>query len=307
MGASRRIQWLTWGGVTALVVLLLVSGSLLGGISSAPKPSAATASPSGRSDGHDPAHPGPSPSPVRLAGNRPDARTVPITGPNRPPLPTEPMGPFGSRVTTGLPDVALTFDDGPDPAWTPQVLELLRQYQIKATFCMIGINVEQFPDLVRQVVAEGHTLCNHSWSHDLRLGKRSPAWILADLSRTNDALHRAAPGAKISYYRQPGGIWTPGIVAAAASLGMSALHWQVDPQDWRKPAAGVISSTIIRNTRSGSIVLMHDGGGNRSHTIAALRSILPNLVGRFQLEALPPGVDPPRLYGIDLPLHPGQT
>jgi peptidoglycan-N-acetylglucosamine deacetylase len=311
VGASRKVGWFTWGGLTSLVVLLVVTGNVLGRMTDSAKPSTrGVAAPTertgaGYSDG-DPAHPGPSSSPLRLVADPPDVRT-PITGPNRPPLAPERMGPFGSRVTTGLPDVALTFDDGPDPNWTPRVLELLRQYQIKATFCVIGVNVARYPGLVRDIVAAGHTLCNHSWSHDLRLGSRSPDWILADLNRTNAAIHQAVPDAKISYYRQPGGFWTPRIVAAAASLGMSALHWQIDPQDWRKPGAAKILSTVITKTRPGSIVLMHDGGGDRSGTVAALHSILPNFVARFQMEALPPGVDPPRLYGIDMPLHPGQT
>jgi peptidoglycan/xylan/chitin deacetylase (PgdA/CDA1 family) len=307
VGASSRFGgWLLWGGIAALVAVLLLSGHFLGRMSSS-KPSASASPPAGNFAGGDDAHPRPSSSPIRLVANAPAARTVPITGPNRPPLPRERTGPFGSRVTTGVPDVALTFDDGPDPDWTPRVLEMLRKYQIKATFCMIGVNVEEFPGLVRDIAAEGHTLCNHSWSHDIGLGLRSPEWITADLGRTNAAIRRAVPGAKISYYRQPGGAWTPSVVAAAARFGMTALHWQVDPQDWRKPGAHSISSTVITFTRPGSIVLMHDGGGNRAGTTTALRSILPNLVARFQLEALPPGVDPPRLFGIDIPPHPGQN
>jgi peptidoglycan/xylan/chitin deacetylase (PgdA/CDA1 family) len=291
-------------GVTALVVLLLGSGHLLGRMSSRPS---AEPHPSQSVYANGDVAPNPSSSPMRLvAAPAPAARTVPITGPNRPPLPRERYGPFGSRITTGLPDVALTFDDGPDPDWTPRVLASLRQFHIKATFCLIGVNVQEFPYLVRDIVAEGHTLCNHSWIHDIGLGTRSPAWIRADLARTNAAIHRAAPGAKISYYRQPGGAWTPTIVSIAAQLGMSSLHWQVDPLDWTKPGAYAISSRVITATRPGSIVLMHDGGGNRSGTTVALRSILPNLAARFHLEALPPGVDPPKLYGIDLPLHPGQ-
>ncbi|NUT33824.1 MAG: polysaccharide deacetylase family protein [Hamadaea sp.] len=245
-------------------------------------------------------------APVRVAPIAP--RRVPITGPNRPPLPREVKGgPFGTRVTTGFPDVALTFDDGPDPDWTPRILAQLRAYRIKATFCMIGLNAAQFPQLVRDIAADGHTLCNHSWSHDMGLGLRTAEWILQDMRRTNDAIRRAVPNAKISYYRQPGGAWTPGVVAAATRLGMSSLHWDVDPQDWRKPSASSISFTIISATRPGSIVLLHDGGGNRLGTATAMRSILPNLVGRFHLAALPPGVDPPRLFGRDLPLHAGQT
>ena len=83
-------------------------------------------------------------------------------------------GPFGSLATTGTAAVALTFDDGPDPQYTPQVLALLREYEVKATFCVVGENAQSHPDLVQAIVAEGHTLCNHSWHHDVTLGSRSP-------------------------------------------------------------------------------------------------------------------------------------
>jgi len=235
------------------------------------------------------------------------AQVNPITGPNRPPLPAEKTGPFGSRITSGTADVALTFDDGPDPNWTPQVLELLRRYQVRATFCLIGVNVVAFPQLVRDIVADGHTLCNHSWDHNMRLGFLPREAIRADLARTNEAIMAAAPGSRVSYYRQPGGNWASPVVAVARELGMTSLHWTVDPQDWRKPGAGSISGTVCAGTTAGAIVLMHDGGGDRRGTVAALRTILPNLVRRFRLTPLPPGVDPPRWHGRELPLLPGQT
>ncbi|WP_051366823.1 polysaccharide deacetylase family protein [Hamadaea tsunoensis] len=305
----RRLGWLKWGGVLAIIAVLLGSGHMLGQMSSKSrtKPPAAGTHRNATADGITDTARQPEAAKPRLVAAPPLApRSVPITGPDHPPLPREPSGPYGSRITTGYPDVALTFDDGPDPDWTPQVLDLLARYHVKATFCLIGVNVVQFPALVRRIVAEGHTICNHSWIHDIALGTRTPEWIQADLRRTSDAIHAAAPDAKISYYRQPGGAWTPGIVAIATRLGMTPLHWQVDPRDWMKPGTGSILSTILGDTHPGSIVLMHDGGGNRSQSVAALRTILPNFVARFHLEALPPGVDPPKLYGIQLPLHAGQ-
>ncbi|GAA4726807.1 polysaccharide deacetylase family protein [Phytohabitans rumicis] len=231
----------------------------------------------------------------------------PITGPNRPPLPAERGGPYGSRKTTGTPEVALTFDDGPHPTHTPQTLALLRKYGIKATFCLVGVNVMAYPRLVRTIAADGHTLCNHSWRHDTKLGLRSRPDIRTDLLRTNKAIMAAAPGTRVSYYRQPGGAWTAAIVGVARELGMTSLHWTVDPQDWRKPGAGSIAGTVNASTTRGAIVLLHDAGGDRRGTVAALRSILPNLSHRFRLCALPPGVDPPRLHGRELPLKPGQV
>ncbi|HEX5597811.1 MAG TPA: polysaccharide deacetylase family protein [Micromonosporaceae bacterium] len=207
----------------------------------------------------------------------------------RTPLPAEPDGPFGSRQTTGSRQVALTFDDGPDPRYTPQALSLLRRHRVTATFCLVGQNAQAYPQLVRAIVADGHTLCNHSWNHDFKLGSRSPATIRADLVRTNKAIRAAVPNAQISYYRQPGGKWTARVVAVARDLGMTSLHWAVDPQDWRRPGATKISANVTANTTAGAIVLLHDAGGDRRGTISALRSILPNLTRRFELAALPPG------------------
>lgn len=293
-------------------VLSAVTGSMLAvGLTTFTRP-ATERSPVAASS---PAAP-PAASPQRPeSAEHPAALGQPVTGPNRPPLPLEKGGPYGSRQTTGSAKVALTFDDGPDPRYTPQALALLRRYHVKATFCLIGENARAFPQLVRQIVAEGHTLCNHSWRHDLRLGARPVGAIRTDLIATNKAIRAAVPGATISYYRQPGGFWTPTVVAVARELGMTPVHWAVDPQDWRRPGAGSIAGTVNAQTVRGSIVLLHDGGGDRRDTIAALGSILPNLTRRFSLAALPlgvvspqvnsPAVDPTRQYGLDMPLHPG--
>jgi peptidoglycan/xylan/chitin deacetylase (PgdA/CDA1 family) len=230
----------------------------------------------------------------------------PVTGPGRPPLPEDGDGPFGSTRNTGTSEVALTFDDGPDPQWTPQVLQLLKQYKVKATFCLIGANAEQFPHLVRAIAADGHSLCNHTWLHDLELGEKSRSVILADMQRTNDAIHAAAPHARVSYFRHPGGNWTEAAVSAAKSLGMTSLHWDVDPKDWLKPGARAIAAAVNSSAVPGAIVLLHDGGGDRRGTVEALRSILPHLTARLPLVALPAGIDPPRKHGRQLPVHLGQ-
>ncbi|TDC54285.1 polysaccharide deacetylase family protein [Micromonospora sp. KC207] len=198
-------------------------------------------------------------------------------------------GPFGTRVTTGSPGVALTFDDGPDPQYTPQVLALLRKYGVTATFCVVGENAQNHPDLIQAIVADGHTLCNHSWGHDELLGRRPTDVIRADLLRTNAAIRAAVPDASIAYFRQPGGAWTYRVVSVAEELGLIPLHWTVDPSDWRAPGAARIARTVSAETRPGSIVLLHDAGGDRQGTVDALNSLLPDLAGRFRLEALPTG------------------
>jgi peptidoglycan/xylan/chitin deacetylase (PgdA/CDA1 family) len=266
---------------------------LLAGVPATPTASAADG-PAG-STATDPATPSGTPTatdPAPTLTTDPHA-VDPHAEAEQPRLPAEPGGgPYGSRRTTGSPAVALTFDDGPDPNYTPQALAMLRSYRVRATFCLVGANVAKYPDLVRAIAADGHTLCNHSWSHDLALGSRSRSVILADLVRTNEALRAAVPGARIAYFRQPGGNWTAPVVTVAAQLGMTSLHWTVDPQDWRRPGVSSIATAVTSSTVAGAIVLLHDAGGNRQGTVSALRSILPNLTSRFELAALPAGADP---------------
>jgi peptidoglycan-N-acetylglucosamine deacetylase len=196
-------------------------------------------------------------------------------------------GPAGSINTTGSDAVALTFDDGPGGN-TGQVLDLLKQYGIHATFCIIGRVIADYsPDLIRRIVAEGHTLCNHTWTHDLNLRTRSEAQIRSELQRTNDAIHAIIPGAPIKYFRNPGGNFSPLTVSIAASMGMQSLDWNVDPADWSRPGTQSIINNVLTHTHAGSIVLMHDGGGDRSQTVQALRTILPNLLSRFTLVPMP--------------------
>ncbi|MEV0457045.1 polysaccharide deacetylase family protein [Catellatospora methionotrophica] len=285
--------------VTALVLVAVVGcgGFLLGNLAGTRSPTA------DRPGTAKPSRPGPK---ARLALPPLPARPQPVTGPGRPPLPAEQGGPFGSRMTTGTPEVALTFDDGPDETWTPQVLALLRDYGVRATFCMIGSQAARYPQLVRDVVADGHTLCNHSWSHDVWLGLRDEKTVLADLQRTSAALLAAAPNARISYYRQPGGNWSRTVVAAARRLGMTALHWRVDPHDWQDGPSYRIAADVTAQTRPGAIVLLHDGGGDRARTLSALRTILAYLITRVHLAPLPPGTEEPRSPGTDGSGQPGR-
>ncbi|XVU26511.1 polysaccharide deacetylase family protein [Actinoplanes sp. CA-054009] len=201
-------------------------------------------------------------------------------------------GPAGSRTMTGSKGVALTFDDGPDPATTPQLLKMLKQQHVKATFCLVGKNAAKFPDLVRQIAADGHTLCNHTWNHSLKIGKDPEAKIRSDLMRTNNAILRAVPNAKVKYFRAPGGNFTPRLVSVANKLHMSSIYWKLDPRDWdhKKGESSAahrarVISTIEKHTRPGSIILSHDYA--QPDTIAAYRTLLPFLRKRFQLIALP--------------------
>jgi peptidoglycan/xylan/chitin deacetylase (PgdA/CDA1 family) len=187
---------------------------------------------------------------------------------------------------TGSADVALTFDDGPDPTWTPQVLRLLRKYHVKATFCLIGVNVQAHPELVKKIVADGHALCDHTMHHDEHLKDKSHAAMLSDMRQTSALITKASGGVKPMYFRAPGGNWSPELVSAARSLGMASLGWQVDPRDWMKPPAGTIVARVRAATKPGSIILMHDGGGDRSRSVSALRTLLPGFTKKYQLVRL---------------------
>ncbi|GAA4566066.1 hypothetical protein GCM10023176_15470 [Micromonospora coerulea] len=223
------------------------------------------------------------PSPPAPKPTTTPRRTTPPK-PRLRPLPT--TLPAGLHRSTGDRAVALTFDDGPDPRWTPQVLDQLRAAHVTATFCVIGSQVKRYPELVARIAREGHQLCNHSWRHDINLGRRPVADIRADLLRTDKAIRAAVPKARIPYYRQPGGRWTPEVVAVARQLGMRSLHWSVDPQDWDHPTAQTIGKRVESAVRPGAIVLMHDGGGDRRPTLAACQHLIPELKRRYGISRL---------------------
>jgi peptidoglycan/xylan/chitin deacetylase (PgdA/CDA1 family) len=193
---------------------------------------------------------------------------------------------MGVKSLTGNAGVALTFDDGPHPVHTPEILALLRKYKIRAVFCVVGSEVRRYPQLTARIAREGHTLCNHSWRHELGLGSWPAPKIRDNLARTSAEIRRAVPGARIPYFRQPGGKWTPVGVRIARELGMVSLGWSVDPKDWEKPPPDVISSRVLALTTPGSVILLHDAGGDRSSTVAACRGLLPALKGRHKLVLL---------------------
>ncbi|HEY2792194.1 MAG TPA: polysaccharide deacetylase family protein [Micromonosporaceae bacterium] len=195
-------------------------------------------------------------------------------------------GPVGSQGSTGTRSVALTFDDGPGP-YTSQVLDLLDRYHVKATFCMIGRQIHAYRAVVKRMIKDGMTLCDHTWDHDEKLGNHSAKHIAQDMQRMIDAVHAIDKNATVTYFRNPGGNFTPGTVRISELLGMRPLYWHEDTQDWTRPGTAKIESTVLHQTRRDYIVLMHDGGGDRSETVAALRVLLPQLSHRFHLIALP--------------------
>ncbi len=180
--------------------------------------------------------------------------------------------------------IALTIDDGPSPLYTPQVLRLLRSYGVTATFCMVGIHVAAYPRLAAAVAAAGHTIANHTWTHaDLAA---LPAGAVYDQMALASRAIRAAAGVRPGLFRAPYGFWSAEVIALCEQMRMVPLAWSVDPRDWSRPGVRHIVGTIMATTRPGSIIIEHDGGGNRSQTVAALRIVLPRLLNqgyRFQV------------------------
>ncbi|MFI6358430.1 polysaccharide deacetylase family protein [Streptomyces sp. NPDC050743] len=171
--------------------------------------------------------------------------------------------------------VNITIDDGPDPSWTPQVLQVLRENGVKATFCMVGPQAQAHPELVRQVVAAGHRLCDHTVSHDTTMDKKSEAYQSQQILEAERQITQASGGVRPMYYRAPGGAFTPYSRHLAASHGMRPLGWNVDSKDFERPGTNTIVATVQRELSNGPTILFHDAGGDRSQTVAALRTLLP--------------------------------
>ncbi|XVV11818.1 polysaccharide deacetylase family protein [Actinoplanes sp. CA-131856] len=218
-------------------------------------------------------------------------------------------GPGASLRTTGTEAVALTFDDGPDPVQTPKILALLAKNDVKAVFCLVGSQVKKHPEIVRQIVDAGHTLCNHTWDHSLKIGKDKPEKIKADLDRTNAAIRAAVPGAEIPFFRAPGGNFTDRLVAVAGGAGMTSIYWEVDPRDWDHPEGETAAQHVARviaevqkSVKPGAIVLSHDFG--QPDTIVAYEKLLPWFKANFTL-GLPqiPG-PPPSALPTEAPAAP---
>ena len=181
-----------------------------------------------------------------------------------------------THVPCGAADVALTIDDGPDPTWTPKVLALLASLDVRATFCVIGRQAKQYPRLVADVVQAGHAVANHTYTHRF-LVDATPRQISSEISRATDAVV-AATGVRPTHFRAPGGEWSSAVIAECRAQGLKPLDWSVDPRDWSRPGTASILNTIMTRTAPGSIILEHDGGGNRSQTLRALTVALPRLL-----------------------------
>jgi len=165
--------------------------------------------------------------------------------------------------------VYLTFDDGPGPA-TPEVLALLAQHHVTATFFVTGANASTNPQLLAAIRAAGHAVGDHTWDHP-QLTTLSASGVIDQLTRTEAVI------GKTRCVRPPYGDTSPTIAGIIARRGERQILWDVDPKDWSRPGADVIADRVMSQVQPGSIVLMHDAGGDRSQSVAALRIILDRL------------------------------
>jgi len=175
--------------------------------------------------------------------------------------------------------VAITFDDGPDPRWTPKILDILKAANVKAAFFLVGVNAERYPGLVRRIVNEGHEIGNHTYYHP-NLALCWPEHVRLELNATQ-LLLETITGRATTLFRPPYAADTdPSQVSELAPLQIAQeLNYlvvleSIDPQDWAKPGADIILQRVKQQRRDGSIILLHDAGGDRSQTVAALPRIL---------------------------------
>jgi peptidoglycan/xylan/chitin deacetylase (PgdA/CDA1 family) len=188
------------------------------------------------------------------------------------------------------PALALTFDDGPHRKWTPKLLDLLERLDVRATFFMIGQQVQAFPALAKRARDGGHSVQNHTWSHPRNLKVASDAELAAELKRASDAIENAV-GRRPVCLRPPYGLTDRRVASAAKSQGMGIQLWTIDTLDWRAGAtADTITAAVTKGLAPEAVSLMHDGGGPRAKTISAVERVITQIRadGKYRFEKLCP-------------------
>ncbi|MFG2456203.1 polysaccharide deacetylase family protein [Streptomyces sp. NPDC048523] len=206
-------------------------------------------------------------------------RLQPLTGygpPHNAPRKTlvrhEPLLKVSGRGRT----MVLTFDDGPDPRYTPHILDTLAEYDVRAMFFVCGEMAVDNQDLLARMADEGHIVGNHTWSHPL-LTRLRRSRIRSEMERTSDVIEDAY-GERPEWFRAPYGAWNRAAFQLGAELGMEPLAWTVDTLDWTTPGTRRIVGAVEHGAAPGVVVLSHDAGGDRSQSVRALRAYLPQLI-----------------------------
>lgn len=177
--------------------------------------------------------------------------------------------------------IALTFDDGPSFDLTPQILDVLKQYDAKATFFVLGNRIDRHKDIVLREVMEGHEIGNHTFNHAFFNHHLSKNRISREIETTKRKLKEVA-GVDSPWFRPPGGYYNDSVIEAAKESGYTVIlwSWHQDTEDWKSPGVEAIVNKVLNNVRNGDIVLMHDNVMHSHQTVDALKIILPELKAR---------------------------
>ncbi|GAA2094595.1 polysaccharide deacetylase family protein [Actinomadura alba] len=217
--------------------------------------------------------PVPSPRPAHSVTRKPRPTPTPIPARRTPAFKIHDIRPDAPARS-----IALTIDDGPSREWTPKVLALLDRHDVKATFCVIGMEVRRFPELLREIVAAGHQVANHTMHHPVSFSRLSARGVEKEIRDAHRRIQDVG-GTTPTLFRAPGGNWSPTVMRTAARYGMLPIDWDIDPRDWSRPGAERITRSLLRG-KGGDILLCHDGGGDRSQTLSSLRKVVPRLKDR---------------------------
>jgi len=171
--------------------------------------------------------------------------------------------------------IALTFDDGPHPKQTQEILNILKKYDVKATFFVVGQNTQYYPDVLRRVISDGHEIGNHTFTHP-NINKSNAKTIEKEL-KNNHINILENYGYDIKLLRPPGGVLNKNISIIAEKLGYKIILWDIDTKDWAHKSVNAITENVIKNTKSGSIILFHDYIANGTPTPEALDVLIPLL------------------------------
>lgn len=205
----------------------------------------------------------------------PNAATTTGTPPARPTSPAA----TAPQTVAALPvayagTVYLTFDDGPSYTYTPRILSVLRKYGVRAVFFEVGQNITWYPSITRSLRYYGNKIGNHTWNHP-NLTTLSTYWVNWQLNKMESAL-----GYRPRCVRPPYGATSYRIQSIIAARGQRHILWTVDPSDWARPGTWTIVNRVLYHVRDGARILLHDGGGDRSQTVAALDLLIPRLRAR---------------------------
>ncbi len=157
----------------------------------------------------------------------------------------------------GATNIILTFDDGPDPKYTPQILDILKQAQVTAVFFCIGKNIVAYPDLVKRIAAEGHIVANHSYNHSTNIGSYSTSKVMTEIEQTEEVI-TGCIGSSLKLYRPPFGVTNPNIGRAVRALNMKVIGWNVRSFDTVSKSKEAVLNRVTSGLKNGDIVLFHD-------------------------------------------------